>query len=524
MAPGVTQYGEIDEMEELVSQLLSLAKGIWKYRWYAVVVAWVTVFAGWIVVYKLHDNYQASARVFVDTQSILKPLLSGMTSVPNVEQQVSIMSRTLLSRPNVEKVMRMVDLDLKAKTVKDHEELVNNLLAKIKIGGTIQNDIYTISFSDENSKLAKDVVQALLTIFVEGSFGDKKDDSEKAIHFIDEKIKSYEEKLGSAENALKQFKVKNMGLLPRAGGDYGTKLLETSDALSQARLELREAEQARNAIKKQIDGDGAPVKGERSASSISNPEIDGRIQALSKNLDALRMQYTEEHPDIVSIKRLLAQLEARKVEESKLKKAGADPGMDYSPMLQQLTVSLSAADARVAAMRARVDEYAVRVEHIKTMSLAAPEVETELSQLNRDYQVNKENYEKLLASRESAKLSGDLTANTEMMTFKVVDPPTVPLTPSSPNRPLLVSGVFVGSLLLGIGFALLLSKLRPTFMTQAELREVTGLPILGAVTKNWTPLEKSRQKRSLYIFGASFLVLLTIYAAIMARILIKLYT
>src|SRR4051812_379535 len=112
-------------MEELVSQLLSLAKGIWKYRWYAVVVTWISVFSGWIVVYKLHDNYLASARVFVDTQSILKPLLSGMTSVPNVEQQVSIMSRTLLSRPNVEKVMRMVDLDIKAKTVKDHETLVN---------------------------------------------------------------------------------------------------------------------------------------------------------------------------------------------------------------------------------------------------------------------------------------------------------------------------------------------------------------------------------------------------------------
>ena len=90
-------------MEELISQLIASLKGIWKYRWYAVSVAWLVATAGWIKVALLPDDYQTTARVFVDTQSILKPLLAGMTSVPNIEQQVSIMSRTLLSRPNVER-------------------------------------------------------------------------------------------------------------------------------------------------------------------------------------------------------------------------------------------------------------------------------------------------------------------------------------------------------------------------------------------------------------------------------------
>src|SRR4051794_16409919 len=191
-------------MEELITQLLSLMKGIWKYRWYTAVTAWVVAIAGWITVFNLADNYQASARVFVDTQSILKPLLSGMTSVPNVEQQVSIMSRTLLSRPNIERVIRMVDLDIKTGTAKDKEKLIDDLIAKIKINGTIQNDIYTISYTGQNPRLTKDVVQSLLTIFVEGSFGGKKNDSAKAIQFIDEQIKTYENKLAAAENALKE--------------------------------------------------------------------------------------------------------------------------------------------------------------------------------------------------------------------------------------------------------------------------------------------------------------------------------
>ena len=156
-------------MEDLITQLLSHLKGIWKYRWFAAVITWVVAIAGWIYVTALPDNYQASARVYVDTQNILKPLLSGMTNIPNVEQQVSIMSRTLLSRPNMERVLRMVDLDIKAKTVKEHEQLVDNLMSQIKIGGTGRDDIYAIFYNNESPKLAKDIVQSLLTIFVEGS-------------------------------------------------------------------------------------------------------------------------------------------------------------------------------------------------------------------------------------------------------------------------------------------------------------------------------------------------------------------
>lgn len=503
-------------MEELITQLLSLIKGVWKYRWYAMVIAWVVAVSGWIAVYKMKDNYQSSARVFVDTQSILKPLLSGMTSIPNVEQQVSIMSRTLLSRPNVERVIRMVDLDIKAKTVKDREQIIENLMSKIKIGGTVQNDIYTISYNGENPKLVKEVVQALLTIFVEGSFGDKKQDSVKAIQFIDDQIKNYEEKLATAENALKEFKLKNIGLLPRQGSDYGAKLIETSDSLSQARLELHEAEQARNAIKRQIDGDEPVDKGGLAAT----PEIDTRLQALNKNLDTLQVQYTEQHPDIISTKRLIAQLEARMQEEAKTRK-NTDPGLHYSPMLQQLKVALSSAEARVASLRARVGEYSLRNTRLKDMSIAAPEVEKQLAQLNRDYQIDKVNYEKLVASRESAKLSGDLSATTEMMTFRVIDPPTMPIKPAGPNRLRLFSIAFAAALAAGIGFAVLMSKIRPTFVSTYNLREETGLPILGSITMNWTEKEKKRRKKSLYAFGLSFTFLLTLYGGVMAMTLLR---
>jgi polysaccharide chain length determinant protein (PEP-CTERM system associated) len=509
-------------MAEITAAILTFLKAIGKYRWHAVVISWTVAVIGWAIVFQLPNDYQASARVYVDTQSILKPLLSGMTTMPNLDQQVMFMRRTLISRPNVERVMRMVDLDVKARDAKEHEKTVDELIAQIKMEGTERDDIYTITYNSPDPKLGKDVVQSLLTIFVEGSFGGKKQDSEKAVQFIDDQIKNYEEKLATAENKLKEFKIRNMGLLPREGTDFGAKMADAGEALSQARLELAEAEQARNALRRQIAGDAKPgSSGEMIDPPSADPELDSRIATVNKTLDALRLQFTEEHPDIVSNKRLLDQLLARKKEEAKKPKRNLDPGASYSPMLQQLSVALSTAEARVASLRARVAEFEGRRARLRTQSTEVPEIEAQLAQLNRDYQVNRDNYQKLVERRESAKLSGDLSSATDMLTFRVIDPPTAPSRPIGPNRLRLFSIVFAFSLLAGLAVAFLMSQVRPTFLSQSALREVTGIPVLGSISMNWTDAQKIRRKRRLYALGASVFTLFGVYGAVMAAILVK---
>lgn len=507
-------------MEQLISQVLSAAKGVWKYRWYSIVVAWIVLIAGFGAVYTLPNNYQTSARVFVDTQSILKPLLAGMTTIPDVDQQVSIMSKTLLSRPNIERVMRMVDLDINAKTLKDKETLAGNLMKEIKIGGTSSNDIYTISYSNANPELAKNVVQSLLTIFIESSFGDKKQDSANAVRFIDEQIRQYEEKLVSAENAIKEFKLKNLGFSSGVEGSFGNRLAHAEEQLNQARLELTEAEQARNSIRREVAGE-EPGSAALSTAAPANPELDERIQALNKTLDSYRLQYTEQHPDVIATKRLIAQLEERKALEAKSGVGSATIGRSYGPVLQQLKISLSEAEARVASMKARVDAYASRVARLRTQANAIPEIEAQFAQLNRDYEVNKANYEKLIASRDAAKLSGDLSATSEMISFRIIDPPTVPLKPVGPHRLRLFSLVFVLALAAGIGIAFGMSQIRPTFVSLAHLREITGLPVLGSVSMNWTDAEKQRRRKSLMAFSASIAGMLVLYGGGLGVLLMK---
>lgn len=508
-------------MEELITQLINHLKGIWKYRWQAVAAAWFIAIAGWIVVYKIPDDYQSSARIYVDTQSVLQPLMAGMVMTPNVEQQVSIMSRTLISRPNVERVMRMVDLDITAKTANDRENLIKKLMDTIKIESTGRDNLFIISYSNENPKIAKEVVQSLLTIFVEGSIGDKKKDNTSVIHFLDEQIKEYEEKLLVAETALKEFQQKNIGIMPRQGSDYTTQMLAISDSLDQANLELREAEQARDTLKKQITGDEPALVTEDGSSTASNPEIDARIDTLNKNLDVLRLNYTELHPDVISTKRLLARLQEMKREEAKKIKNSSDPGKNYSPMLQQLNVALAQAESNVASMKARVAEYSQRYNRLKSMSNAVPEMEAGLAQLNRDYMVNKENYEKLLERREAAKLSNNMGDTTDLMTFKIIDPPTAPQLPSGPNRIRLYSIVFAGALLGGLGLAFAMSQMRPVFHSQSDLREITGLPVLGEVAKIRGKEEKTRQIKDLYALGISTIVLSVLFALLLAKTAMK---
>src|SRR5262245_32310509 len=98
-------------MDLLLSQLFALARRVWKYRWIGLGLAWLLGTVGIVVAFVVPNRYESSAKIYVDTQSVLKPLMSGLAVQPNVQEQVAMLGRTLITRPNVEKLIRMADLD-----------------------------------------------------------------------------------------------------------------------------------------------------------------------------------------------------------------------------------------------------------------------------------------------------------------------------------------------------------------------------------------------------------------------------
>jgi polysaccharide chain length determinant protein (PEP-CTERM system associated) len=493
-------------MEEILRQALTILRATWKHRHLGMIVAWVVGAIAAGVILRIPNQYEASARIYVDTQSILRPLMSGLAVQPNIEQQIMMLSRTLISRPNLEKLIRMADLDLDVKNKSQQEALIDSLADTLKIQGLGRDNLYTISFRDPDPGKAQRVVQALVSIFVESSLGDKRQDTDSARKFLEEQIRNYEKKLEVAENRLKEFKLRNIELAASEGKSGIDRLGELSTQMNLARLQLREAEHSRDALRRQIAGEEPVLLPDSpgSESSVSLPEIDGRIDTQKRNLDTLLQRYTEQHPDVVGTRRLIKELEEQKRQEIQARKkfAAANPGAAVSnnPVFQQLKVALAEAEANTASLRARVSEYEERYKRSTDLMKTQPQLETELAQLNRDYELDKRNYEQLVSRRDSAELSGDLDTAGSMADFRLVDPPRASSKPVAPNRLMLLPLGLLLALGGGLFAAFAASQIRPVFFDSKTLREATDLPVLGMVSLIPNEARRLRERSSLQRF------------------------
>lgn len=501
-------------MDELIGQLATFARGAWKRRWFGLLAAWIVGIVGAAIVLRVPDKYEASARIYVDTQSILKPLMSGLAIQPNVDQQVSMLSRTLISRPNVEKLIRMADLDLGTQSKGTQEALVDRMMSTLEIKSTSRDNLYTLAFRDPNPDKAKKVVQSLVSIFVESSLGDSRKDTDAAKKFINEQIKSYEAKLEAAEGRLKEFKLRNIDLQTSTGPDVAGRVGELAGQYEQAKLELLEAERARDAAKAQLAAEKSQANNittrsllQESTQTIATPEIDSRIDAQKRNLDGLLQRFTEQHPDVIGARRLIKELEEQKRKEvadlRKTAMAAPLPSSSTSLASQELARMLATSEVQVASLQARVAEYASRYSRARGLIKTAPQTEAEFAQLNRDYAINKKNYEDLVARRESASLSGDLESSAGVADFRLIDPPRVSPQPVAPNRLLLLLGALIAAIAVGVMVSLGISQLRPVFHDGRALTSASGLPLLGIVTLVVSDAAKRKERTDLIKFAAA---------------------
>jgi polysaccharide chain length determinant protein (PEP-CTERM system associated) len=375
------------------------------------------------------------------------------------------------------------------------------------------------------------VVQSLLAIFVESSLGNKQKDSQTAFTFVDEQIRRYEDSLRAAETRLKEFKIKYMGVTGRDGRDYFTRLSAVRDQVEQARMDLESNEKARDAYKLQLAGEtqvlipaDAPAAVTTDAAAV--PELDMRIAALRKDLDDLSRRYTDAHPDVVSTRHRLEQLEQQRAAAiAERKKAAANApaqqggGDARSPVYEQLRLALAQAEANVAASRAKLASYEAQHEALKRQAKLVPEVEQEYVELNRDYDVQKKTYEMLLARRDAANM-GKEVQDTGVAQFRIIDPPRALSDPVPPTRIMLLGIAFGVALAAGLLASFLASQIWPTFHAPSALRSLVTRPFLGVVSMLPDPQILRQRRRHAFLFaGALSTLLLTMGAVLSAALL-----
>lgn len=513
-------------MDELIKQVLTILRGMWKYRRAGMAVTWVAALLAAGGVLTMKDRFEASARVHVDTQSILRPLMSGLAVQPDVEQQVLMLSRTLISRPNVERLIRSADLDLTVKTKEQRDALIDEVTKNVRIRATERDNLYTLSYTDTSPDRAQRVVQALLTIFVESSLGASRTDSDSARRFLEEQIKAYETKLVEAETRLKDFKLRNLEVQFEGDADSAARMSQIAEQLREARLQLREAESAREAARRQLDiarGAGARAAGAAPLATPMTPELDARINEQKRTLDALLQRYTDQHPDVQNTRRLIRDLEEQRKREIQAYKANPsdsslNSSIESSLAVQELNRTLAGLEVQVASLRARTGEFESRLARAREQLKLAPQLESELAQLNRDYEVHQSNYRDLVSRRESASLSSELETASSVADFRVIDPPRANKTPVAPNRVLLLPMALVVGLAVGGAVMFLLSQIRPVFFDAASLSEATEMPLLGVVSKVINEEVKRKERRSLKRFGLALAGLVGLFVLGMAAL------
>ena len=180
--------------------IFSYLHGIWQYRWSALVIAWIVAGSGWAIVSALPDKYTSSAIVLVDTKSVIEPLLKGLAVNSDIDDSLDMMTRVLLKKENLEKVVQQTDLGLQADSPEKLDDLVKQLAGSITLtdGEEVyksRDTVYMLSYEAESPELTYQVVSKLLNIIIETTLSEAQTDTASAQSFLNKQIAKYAKRL-----------------------------------------------------------------------------------------------------------------------------------------------------------------------------------------------------------------------------------------------------------------------------------------------------------------------------------------
>ncbi|MDE2165155.1 MAG: hypothetical protein KGJ66_02300 [Alphaproteobacteria bacterium] len=500
-------------MESLSGLIFQYLHAIWRRKWITALTAWAVCVIGWSVIAMLPNKYESYTRIYVDADQLLTPLLRGIAVDVDPAQQLDVLQRTLLSRPNVEELIHMADLDRSVRTQADKDALIRRLMQQITIQPQTRN-LFTISYTDSNPTTARNVVQSLLTIFAESTTGTQRTELDNAQRFLNDQIALYEKQLRATEQRRAEFRAQHLDVLNGAASASAIDTLRNQ--IQQTHDNLQDAVARRDELQRELES-LTPSVGADVTTTTSPGAAEQQLAQLERQLAELRTRYTDEYPDVITVKQQIAALSSRLEKQGTTTVGGRHaPGArtKVSPVVyDQVRIQLLDAQAKVASLQRRLDQAQTDLSHAEATAKASPGVEAQYQDLDRDYSILKRNYDELLARREATNLSQAADTQADKIQFRVIDAPQAPTTPIAPNRPVLFSAVLLAGVLGGLGIPILLTQIDRSFATLNRLRSL-GLPVLGGVSYVALFKSKSQSVMEMAGFSASAVALVMIYGVL----------
>jgi polysaccharide chain length determinant protein (PEP-CTERM system associated) len=498
-------------MDGLYEQFRIALHQVWRRRWLALAVAWGVCLLGWLAIALIPNSYKSTARVFVQTQTIL-PNQVGMMPADRQADLLRV-KQTLTSADNLAKVVRRTDLNQLVSNDRDVAAQAGALKENIKVT-TTQDNLFEISAmvsvpslsNAQNSKLAGDVVQNLLDIFVEENLAGDRAETSQSLGFLDQELARRQQELQAAEQRRVEFEQRFLGLLP-GQGSIEQRMAAGRGELDGLEQRVAEGQSSLAALRGQLDATpqslpGSPDTGGGSASA--------QIAALNSQLAGFAARgWTDNHPDVVATRQQIDRLRPLAAREPR----GA--GGISNPAYVSLKAMVAEREGQVQAALARRNQLQADLAQLSSKQASEPGVAADQARLNRDYEVLKQQYDQLLGQREQVRLKNDVQNKTNAVQFRVIDPPSRSPVPEKPNRPLLLSVVLFLGLAIGVGAAFALGQLQTTFPTQGRLEQATGLPVFGSISEVVSAAERAKRRQRLVWLGGAGSALAGGYAILM---------
>jgi len=425
-------------------------------------------------------------------QSIL-PSKIGITA-DEQSRDIDRVRQTLTSAVNLAKVVRGTDLAASVANDRDVADRVAALQAAIKVTAQ-QDNLFEITATWSSPKLARQIVQKLIDIFVEENLAGDRDETSQTLEFLDGQLAQRQKQLQDSEAKRADFQNRYLGALPGTG-TLNDRIASARSQMAQVDGDLAAAQSGLAVISGQMAGVAPNVAGIGGGSA---GPARARVSAIQGQLAEARGRgFTDAHPDVVALRSQLAQAQSAARNEP----LGAGGAGSANPAFLSLQSLRAERQAQVAALSARKAQLQNDLDQLQSKLSGDPGVASEQAQLERDYRVLKDQYDKLLGDREDIKLRGQVQNQTDAIKFSVIDPPTAPRAPTAPNRPMLLTGVLIAGLGAGIGAAFAFGQIQTTFPTASRLERATGMPVIGSIGEMVTDAQRSLRAKRLTYFAS----------------------
>lgn len=385
----------------------------------AAVIIFMLVTAGVLTFgYVTPKKYTSEALLYADQSNILQPLLRGQAEVTQIDR-INEAREMLQSRSFLEQVA--LDSGLISGTEADpvRNKAISQLRDQVSLKVSNRNFL-ELRYTSGDPNQSFQVLSAVLDRFLERTVSKKRSESRSAFEFIDSQVKSYQRQLEEAEQRLKEFKSENQ---EGTEGNVLARIENLRREIENLKLEIQQTESEVRLTRSQLARE-EPVR--RITVDPGRSSAERRLAALRQEMDSLLLRFHEKHPDVVSIKDQIADLENQVSTQSDDSREGSVTEVMENPVYENLKIQLSESSTRLEVQRNRLASLERLLEEAFERSQRVAENQAELSELTRDYDVTRGVYEDMLQRRERARLSMTLDVQGEGVSYKIQEPASYP--------------------------------------------------------------------------------------------------